>query len=160
MRYSGIFPEQEEPWELTIIHIFHPETELQKHIVFGYTRISVEHLIPKPKQWDKVGRLGHTTKIFTSWKIITWPLPAFSITIHRWVFWCHFYKAQNDVNNFKPISLLNVFSKLIRSMVKAKLNQCLEDYHISLNNCVAYRKHRSVISCFNQLLLHISVEKC
>lgn len=56
---------------------------------------------------------------------------------------------KDDLNNFKPISLVNVFSKLLNSMAEDRLNQYLKDYHILLNNSFAYKKHRSTMSCFN-----------
>lgn len=64
-------------------------------------------------------------------------------------------KVPKGLNNFR-FSLLNVFFKLLNSTGKARLNQCLKDYHIPNNNSI---RHSSAASCPNQILPHISIER-
>lgn len=52
------------------------------------------------------------------------------------------------------------FHDLVNSIMKARLNHSLEDYHLPSNNYFAFRRLRCTIFCFTQLCsLHMTIEK-
>ena len=51
--------------------------------------------------------------------------------------------STQDVNNFRPISLLSVFDKIIEKLMHKRLYQFLEDHNILFENQFGFRKNNS-----------------
>ena len=56
-----------------------------------------------------------------------------------------------DINNFRPISLLSIFDKIIEKLMHTKLYQFLEDNDIIYTNQYGFRKHMSTIHALIQI---------
>lgn len=78
-----------------------------------------------------------------SWKV------AVVSPIHKGGCW-------DDPNNFRPISLLNVFSKLLEKIVNKRLSKFLEKYNILSNNQFGFRQGRSTEQAVSTLTELIS----
>lgn len=68
-------------------------------------------------------------------------------------------KDLKDYRNFRPISLIAVFLKMINLMVKDKVACFLEAMGFLPERCFAYRRGRSTSSCVNDLLHRTAVLK-
>lgn len=61
--------------------------------------------------------------------------------------------------NFRPISLISVFLKIINLMIKERLQSFLQEQDILPTNTYAYRKNFSSSMCINHLLYTINYHK-
>lgn len=68
-------------------------------------------------------------------------------------------KDLSDYKNFRPISLISVFMKIINLMIKKRINEFLEEKNALPANSFAYRKNKSAPMCINQLLHEIAILK-
>ena len=51
----------------------------------------------------------------------------------------------NDVNNYRPISLLSIFDKMIEKIMHKRLSEFLDKYDILFINQFGFRKNSSTI---------------
>ena len=59
--------------------------------------------------------------------------------------------SMQDINNFRPISLLSIFDKIIEKLMHIKLYQFLEDNDIIYTNQYGFRKHMSTTHALVQI---------
>ena len=50
-----------------------------------------------------------------------------------------------DPNNFRPISLLSIFNKIIEKLMHKRMYEFLEDHDISFENQFGFRKKNSTV---------------
>lgn len=63
------------------------------------------------------------------------------------------------IENFRPISLISTFVKMINLLVKERISDFVETHNILPQNCFAYRRNKSAPMCINKLLHEIAVLK-
>ena len=59
--------------------------------------------------------------------------------------------STQDLNNFRPISLLSIFDKIIEKIIHARLYQFLELHNILYVNQFGFRKNNSTIFALMQV---------
>ncbi|XP_017489080.1 PREDICTED: uncharacterized protein LOC108377329 [Rhagoletis zephyria] len=70
-------------------------------------------------------------------------------------------KDLNDIQNFRPISLLSVFVKSINMIIKEELMEWAEKNNVFPDGCFAYRKGKSATMCLNEFIYWSSkFKKC
>ena len=69
--------------------------------------------------------------------------------------------SPEDVNNYRPISLLSIFDKIIEKLMHKRLYDFLEDNNILFENQFGFRKHKSTIHALIKITEEIreSIEK-
>ena len=69
--------------------------------------------------------------------------------------------STEDVNNFRPISLLSVFDKIMEKLVHKRLYEFLELNHLLFENQFGFRKHNSTVHALLQITEQIkeTIEK-
>ncbi|XP_058987128.1 probable RNA-directed DNA polymerase from transposon BS isoform X3 [Musca domestica] len=68
-------------------------------------------------------------------------------------------KDLTDMSNYRPISLISVFMKVINLMLKDKLVQFIDDKEVIPARSFAYRKSRSTSTCLNEFLHRVALLK-
>lgn len=68
-------------------------------------------------------------------------------------------KDPDFLPSYHTIALMNVFVKLLNSVIKVRINKFIEEYKILPANCYAYSPQKSTSSCRNDILLHIPIAK-
>ncbi|XP_065361970.1 uncharacterized protein LOC135955549 [Calliphora vicina] len=68
-------------------------------------------------------------------------------------------KDLSDYRNFRPISLISVFLKLINLMIKDRMIEYCDENHLLPDRTFVYRKHKSASICLNEILLCIATLK-
>ena len=60
--------------------------------------------------------------------------------------------SSQDINNYKPISLLSIFDKIMEKMIHKKLYNFLEEHNILYHNQHGFRKNNSTIHALMQII--------
>ena len=63
--------------------------------------------------------------------------------------------STQEVNNFRPISLLSIFDKIIEKIVHSRLYSFLENYNILFKNQFGFRKNNSTVNALVQITENI-----
>ena len=59
--------------------------------------------------------------------------------------------SSQDVNNYRPISLLSIFDKIIEKLIHKKLYDFLEEHNILYHNQFGFRKNNSTVHALIQI---------
>ena len=69
--------------------------------------------------------------------------------------------STQDINNYRPISLLSIFDKIIKKLMHKRLNTFLEDNNILYHNQYGFRKKSSTVYALVQVteLIKASIDR-
>ena len=67
--------------------------------------------------------------------------------------------ATDDLNNYRPISLLSIFDKIMEKLIHKRLYDFLHEQNILLHNQFGFRKNNSTTNALLQITIFIDLRK-